>query len=156
MSRSRGFTLIELLVVMAIIGVLSSVVLASLNSARIKGRDSRRISDLKQLQIAIELYNGTAGQQYPITNLFTGTAPTLTSMLTPTHIYTLPTDPTGATPYFYTSTNAAGTACNTAGSGCGSSYVLRAVTENATPAGSFTGTWGGVNCATANFYCVRP
>lgn len=46
---SRGFTLIELLVVIAIIGMLSSVVLASLNSARSKSRDSRRLEDLKQI-----------------------------------------------------------------------------------------------------------
>ena len=52
----RGFTLIELLVVIAIIGILSSVVLASLNSARQKGRDAKRISDVKQLQLALELY----------------------------------------------------------------------------------------------------
>ena len=155
-THSRGFTLIELLVVIAIIGILSSVVLASLNSARQKGRDARRISDLKQLQLALELYYDASSQLYPITNLMIGTAPTLTSTLTPTYISTMPTDPTITTPYFYTSTVAAGTACNTAGSGCGSSYVLRAVTENATPSGAFTGTWGGVNCATANFYCVRP
>lgn len=53
---NKGFTLIELLVVIAIIGLLSSVVLASLSSARIKSRDARRKSDLKQIQTALELY----------------------------------------------------------------------------------------------------
>jgi len=48
----RGFTLIELLVVIAIIGILSSVILASLNSARLKGRDSRRLSELHQMATA--------------------------------------------------------------------------------------------------------
>ena len=55
-KQSRGFTLIELLVVIAIIGILSSVVLASLNSARTKARDARRVADLKQIQVALELY----------------------------------------------------------------------------------------------------
>lgn len=52
----RGFTLIELLVVIAIIGVLSSVVMASLNTARIKARDASRISQLGQIRSALELY----------------------------------------------------------------------------------------------------
>ena len=56
MKMKKGFTLIELLVVIAIIGILSSVVLASLNSAREKSRDARRQADLKQVQIALELY----------------------------------------------------------------------------------------------------
>jgi prepilin-type N-terminal cleavage/methylation domain-containing protein len=56
-KSGKGFTLIELLVVIAIIGLLSSVVLASLASARTKARDARRISDIKQLKIALELYN---------------------------------------------------------------------------------------------------
>ena len=55
-NRYKGFTLIELLVVIAIISLLSSVVLASLNSVRAKGRDARRMSDLKQLAIALDFY----------------------------------------------------------------------------------------------------
>lgn len=55
-KQKGGFTLIELLVVIAIIGILASVVLASLNTARQKGRDARRIADMKQVQIALELY----------------------------------------------------------------------------------------------------
>src|SRR3990167_526198 len=54
--ESRGFTLIELLVVITIIGLLASVVLARLSSARAKARDARRYSDLLQLQLALELY----------------------------------------------------------------------------------------------------
>ena len=60
---SKGFTLIELLVVVAIIGLLSSVVLSSLNSARVKGRDARRKSDLHQIFLALSQYtidNGVA------------------------------------------------------------------------------------------------
>ena len=60
-----GFTLIELLVVIAIIGVLASIVLASLNSARKKSRDARRITDIKQIQLALELYFDAQGSTYP-------------------------------------------------------------------------------------------
>lgn len=49
MPARRGFTLIELLVVIAIIGVLSSVILASLNSARVKARNANRVSQIQEL-----------------------------------------------------------------------------------------------------------
>ena len=59
-----GFTLIELLVVISIIGLLSSVVFASLNTARMKARDAKNLSSLKQLQTALALYYDKFGS-YP-------------------------------------------------------------------------------------------
>ncbi len=63
-GKKFGFTLIELLVVVAIIGLISSVVMASLSSARKKSRDARRLMDMKQIRIALELYYNTYNQ-YP-------------------------------------------------------------------------------------------
>lgn len=62
--RSKGFTLIELLVVIAIISLLASVLLASLTTARAKARDATRLSDMHQMEIALELYFTTYGT-YP-------------------------------------------------------------------------------------------
>lgn len=84
-NNRKGFTLIELLVVIAIIGILSSIVLASLNSARKKARDARRVADVKQLQLALELYFD-ANRAYPTTL-------TAANLVTPGYISTIPSDP---------------------------------------------------------------
>ncbi len=60
----RGFTLIELLVVIAIIGILSSVVLASLNTARNKGNDAAVKSNLDNLRAQAALYYDDNGGTY--------------------------------------------------------------------------------------------
>jgi len=150
---SRGFTLIELLVVIAIIGILSSVVLASLNSARVKGRDARRISDVKQLQLALELYYDT-NQSYPQGSGAAST--TLTVLVSNNFISSIPADPTNAGNYIYSyaSANLDNTACNTAP--C-PSYIVKAVIEgtNAVPAGDVDGTAAGLDCVDPA-YCMRP
>ncbi len=63
-NRPTGFTLIELLVVIAIIGILSSVVMASLNTARAKARDAARVAQAKEIAKALELYYAANGA-YP-------------------------------------------------------------------------------------------
>ncbi len=55
-KEKKAFTLIELLVVIAIIGLLSTLSIIALNSARAKARDAKRISDVKQMQVALEMY----------------------------------------------------------------------------------------------------
>ena len=58
---SRGFTLIELLVVIAVIGLLASVIMVSLNSARLKARDAKRLQTLTQIETALDIYYNQYG-----------------------------------------------------------------------------------------------
>lgn len=60
----RGFTLIELLVVIAIIGILASVVLASLNTARDKGEDAAIKSNLNNIRAQAEIVYDDDGRTY--------------------------------------------------------------------------------------------
>jgi len=112
---SKGFTLIELLVVIAIIGILSSVVLASLNSARTKGRDAKRVADIRQMQVALELYFDSY-RQYPL--LFNAA-----SIVNPPNGFmsAIPLDPRTGVPYSYSALQSGGTC---------TSYHLRATLED--------------------------
>ena len=66
-----GFTLVELLVTIAIIGILSAVVLTSMSGARNQAKDGRRVSDIKQIQLALELYYDI-NKTYPVDTAMTG------------------------------------------------------------------------------------
>jgi type II secretion system protein G len=69
--NKKGFTLIELLVVIAIIGLLSTLAVVALGSAREKARDAKRLSDLKQVQTALELFY-TDNNGYPTSTVTLG------------------------------------------------------------------------------------
>jgi type II secretion system protein G len=96
----KGFTLIELLVVIAIIGVLSSVVLTSLSSARSKANAAKRVSDIHQIRTAIEAYYSSTGG-YPSTgnswqtqcNIFGTPNASWIPNIVPNYITALPSDP---------------------------------------------------------------
>lgn len=64
-TKEAGFTLIELLVVIAIVGLLASVILASLKSARERTYDAQIKSDMTQVRNALELYAGANNYSYP-------------------------------------------------------------------------------------------
>lgn len=108
-SRARGFTLIELLVVVSIIGLLSAIVLGSLNTARAKARDALRIIELGELKKALAIYYADNGA-YPIvpgggyaeiwsTQSIWNTTSILRTALVPKYISKVPVDPnnTGGT-----------------------------------------------------------
>jgi len=57
----RGFTVIELITVVAIIGILASIIVASLNASKASGRDAKRVSDIKNIQLSLSLYYNDQG-----------------------------------------------------------------------------------------------
>ncbi len=100
LASRRGFTLIELLVVIAIIGVLASIITVSLQTARAKARDTKRISDIKSIQLALETYYND-NLNYP-TTIYSGA-------LSPTYIPSMPLDPVDGSQYIYRAFNAGAT-----------------------------------------------
>jgi prepilin-type N-terminal cleavage/methylation domain-containing protein len=64
--RERGFTLVELLVVIAIIGVLATLVLLQLGTARARARDTQRIAHVNQIRGAVEQFLEDQSGGYPV------------------------------------------------------------------------------------------
>jgi len=163
-KKSKGFTLIELLVVIAIIGILATIVLVSLNSARAKARDSRRVSDLRQIALALEMYyddNTTTG--YPGTvaaNACGDSAAMYTALATSGYMSGVPTDPSSGAQYGYDGYSTAVPAAAPV-----NKYVLQATLESCSATSgpckdSVKGVAipaGGCECTVANkHYCIQP
>lgn len=111
MLKKSGFTLIELLVTITIIAILSAIGLVIFSTVMRQGRDSKRMSDLRSIQSALEQYYSDQGF-YPSRSIFridlqNGAAFTSSrgnpSPPSPVKIYmnSLPQDPTGSLIYIY-------------------------------------------------------
>lgn len=110
---NKAFTLIELLVVVSLIGILSTLVLANLNSARERARDATRKSDLRNIQTALRLYYND-NSEYPATLNSWGLPWTDGDV---TYMNILPEDPLSAQTYTYTYVD-------------DDNYILKACLEN--------------------------
>lgn len=117
----KGFTFIELMTVIAIIGILTAIVLPNLNNARIKGRDAKRISDIKSIQLALAIYYDThRATGYPLSLAALGSGYS-------GYLPSIPIDPVGNVAYKYSALGS-GTFC--------SGYHLAAVVEGTVASGS--------------------
>ena len=139
LKNQRGFTLIEILIVVSIIGVLSSLTLLGLGSFRASGRDVKRVTDLRQITNALELYYAKVGEY-----------PAKLADLVPSVIAKLPVDPISpTTDYEYGK-------CGTSG------YVVKTTLEEKNAkilAESYVGVQGdgcAVSCNIADKeYCIK-
>jgi len=113
----QGFTLIELLVVIAMIGILTGVVIASLGSSRAKARDGKRVSDIGQIQLALEMYY-EQNRRYPV-QIYETTNPKFFEGI---YMSTTPKDPFGTNYPYAVSPN-------------GSNYHLGTKLEQVSPDG---------------------
>jgi prepilin-type N-terminal cleavage/methylation domain-containing protein len=152
--KQRGFTLIELLMVIAIIGILSTIVMVNITSARQKSRDAKRIADIKNIQLSLEQYY--ADHLYYPMNIY--------SSLSPTYMSVVPYDPTGTTactngtqsscyPYAALNVSGAGVACSSQGVRYHLGAALEAntaITQDADSAAQTTDTCTGSQKADFN------
>jgi type II secretion system protein G len=147
-----GFTLIELLVVMAIIGTLSTLLVANFNAARERSRDAQRKSDLRNIQTALRIYYNDYGQ-YPDNSgtRIAGCGGSGTSACSwgsawtaagRTYMNTLPDDPVSSRDYRYNQTD-------------DENYTLEACLENKSD-DKCSGTAGWCTSSLGCIYSVKP
>ncbi len=145
----RGFTLVELLIVIAIIGILSTLLMANFIGIRQRARDAQRKSDVRQIQSALELYRADNGS-YPApagSNGLTTNCPNPAAFTAngTTYMAQIPCDPLGASfyhsgNYFYKLTTGG--------------YELGTCLENIADNDYYSGSFDGADnsCTTAHYF----
>ncbi|MFH2013716.1 MAG: prepilin-type N-terminal cleavage/methylation domain-containing protein [Patescibacteria group bacterium] len=147
----KGFTLIELLVVIAIIGILATIVLVSMNTARVKARDIKRVADLKQVSLALEIYHDSNFQYPGVTGCSQANWDTMAGLLESANLMTTVPDDlinSGDNVYMY----GANSATNA------QEYTLRAYLEDENSPilnSDVDGISNGCSCDD-QVYCIRP
>lgn len=153
-KKLSGFTLIELLITISIIAILVTIGVVVYSSALKSGRDTKRQSDLRAIQSALEQYNNDQGFYPTSLNLSAGatftncTGNPAPCTISKTYMNNLPQDPKSPPQYKYDSLPPS---CdNTATARC-TSYCLYAKLENSDP-----GRPSGCTNATYNFAVTQP
>ena len=142
-KKGAGFTLIELLVVITIIGILATIVLVSLNDARTKARNVRRLADIRQLALALEIYYDGSGSYISASGCVIVNESNLGD-LTPDTMSVLPNDPSPTGNYYY------------GASGNNQDYVIRTIMEGDAPDGGYPNDLYNCSCDQINEYCLAP
>ena len=120
-NSKSGFTLVELLVVIAILGILSTIGLVVFSSAQMRGRDTQRKSDLKQISNALEIYYNDYGVYPASLNGQVAGCPSTTSTVCSwgtgqftdgktIYLKTVPKDPASTYRYYYRTVTVGGSA----------------------------------------------
>lgn len=121
-----GFTIIELLVVVAIIGLLSSIISFAVGQSRLRARDTKRVTDMKQIKSGLDLYF-TSGSGYPDTVTWSAAEGTQLAC-GETTVLTVPRDPSFPVyAYGYTASGSSQTGCGTT---VRAAYQIRFFIEN--------------------------
>lgn len=131
MKKQKGFTLIELLIVVSLIGILSGVLISVMdpNASRSRARDTQRISDLKKIQVALEM-------RFSDTISYPTSAQGLTLLQTQGYLNPIPLAPSPGPVYFYESPVG----------GVAGTYNLVAQLERSDNANGFCGNSGYSPC----------
>ncbi|RJQ32015.1 prepilin-type N-terminal cleavage/methylation domain-containing protein [Candidatus Parcubacteria bacterium] len=98
MRKNVGFTLIELLVSLAIIGMISSIAVLSISNVKMKQRDAQRMSHMKEIAKALNLYQNQAGTYPSYEGLVTGSDDMSQALESQNTIAAVPTDPLYTSP----------------------------------------------------------
>lgn len=160
-DQRKAFTVIELLIVVAIMGILTAIVTTNFATSKSKSRDTKRISDIGQIQLALELFFDRCNQ-YPVVS---GTLPDINAangcpigITLANFISKIPSAPNSGEIYEYGVNSSSGVPLD---------YVLKTVLENnnsvLTDSTKVNYTSGGtppinpgVNCSVTRAYCVQP